>query len=576
MQLQRNNKTYIWDSTRQMWLDDSEDTLNSEKIVNLTDVFVDFEHVHIEGNKNNRYQFKHDVDISSFQYTVVESKTDTLGGKYPFIRRNGDSYYKQFPISGIITHFNENDYPDEYMGDNIMKTASNSNGEEPLKDYFNKRIEERVANKSIDLKKKFDNYYYKNHSLNGYTDYLLEREYRNDAINYLYENKVRLFRSATEGNILVKLMNITLTPNEQLDRRVYSMQCTAFEVDDFSIENCIKYGIWDNNQDIIEDKTQSTEIIYKVGQIQYDKAANTNSQKLLVETDFYRDIETDLKNSVARFSSFNKIVELKVNYYSNPSYFGQVDKQVVLLKPTTNRKGYIVEEGTVSIKSAPVTEILLAGHGTIINGNKIIIPPQVHYELTDKDTAITRLSNYRLKNEPLKCLIDYIAQCTVFLSDYHLRTRQASYQYYKVGQIQNVSSTNDIVQQIKNKHNKSISDTKGNSDITVIGVPYISIEAEPYTTLLIRDSKDERDYLHIVNDTGILTFYEKDTFIEQLYVHPRAQISSARLPYPDTLETFLNKEHVIADRNEIVYSNDYALEDTLINYICLIRETVYI
>jgi hypothetical protein len=28
---------------------------------------------------------------------------DTLGGKYPFIFRNGNVNYKEFPISGLIT-----------------------------------------------------------------------------------------------------------------------------------------------------------------------------------------------------------------------------------------------------------------------------------------------------------------------------------------------------------------------------------------------------------------------------------------------------------------------------------------
>ena len=32
-------------------------------------------------------------------------------------------------------------------------------------------------------------------------------------MDFLYANKVRLFRSATEGNILVKIMDINFTPN---------------------------------------------------------------------------------------------------------------------------------------------------------------------------------------------------------------------------------------------------------------------------------------------------------------------------------------------------------------------------
>jgi len=44
----------------------------------------------------------------------------------------------------------------------------------------------------------------------------------------LYKNNVKLFRSATEGNILVKLMDISFTPNITLHRHIYSFSCTAY------------------------------------------------------------------------------------------------------------------------------------------------------------------------------------------------------------------------------------------------------------------------------------------------------------------------------------------------------------
>ena len=41
--------------------------------------------------------------VSSYQRTVAESKVDTIGNKYPFIKRNGHMNYRQFPIGGLIS-----------------------------------------------------------------------------------------------------------------------------------------------------------------------------------------------------------------------------------------------------------------------------------------------------------------------------------------------------------------------------------------------------------------------------------------------------------------------------------------
>jgi len=40
----------------------------------------------------------------------LEQKTNTIGGKYPFIFRNGNVYYKEFPISGLISYQTDEDF----------------------------------------------------------------------------------------------------------------------------------------------------------------------------------------------------------------------------------------------------------------------------------------------------------------------------------------------------------------------------------------------------------------------------------------------------------------------------------
>jgi hypothetical protein len=54
-----------------------------------------------DGERQLRIRFN--PKISSFKTTLLETKMDTIGGKYPFFFRNGNVGYKEFPISGLIS-----------------------------------------------------------------------------------------------------------------------------------------------------------------------------------------------------------------------------------------------------------------------------------------------------------------------------------------------------------------------------------------------------------------------------------------------------------------------------------------
>ena len=94
---------------------------------------------------------------------------------------------------------------------------------------------EEIFGDSIEL---YDKYNW-DHRITEYNDYTYERKFRELVIDFLYKHNVKLFRSATEGNILVKLMDINFTPNSTLGRRIYSFTATAYEVDEATIKNKI-------------------------------------------------------------------------------------------------------------------------------------------------------------------------------------------------------------------------------------------------------------------------------------------------------------------------------------------------
>ena len=105
-----------------------------------------------------------DTNISGYKYVAQEAITNTLGGKYPVIRKNGDTRYRQFSLSGTL-YMNAS----EYDGSGASTSVVGQNysdffdhlGEQPslyvkdltlLKDYTNKdRLERQAREIAIDF-----------------------------------------------------------------------------------------------------------------------------------------------------------------------------------------------------------------------------------------------------------------------------------------------------------------------------------------------------------------------------------------------------------------------------------------
>ena len=70
--------------------------LSNEIIADFEDAFL------FDGNR--QLKIRYNPKVSSLKPNVLETKTDTIGSKHPFIFRNGQVYYREFPISGLISY----------------------------------------------------------------------------------------------------------------------------------------------------------------------------------------------------------------------------------------------------------------------------------------------------------------------------------------------------------------------------------------------------------------------------------------------------------------------------------------
>lgn len=205
--------------------------------IKADNIHADFEDSFLfDGDKQLRIRF--DPKVSSFKVTVQEAKTDTIGGRYPIIQRNGYTNYKEFPISGLISHL------------------SDPNG------YFNKGIADiKAIDETTVVTDTDDALNGMNYSTNlNSKNVALERQFKLEVLDWLNNGKPKLFRSPTEGNYLVRLLNVSLSPVDTLGRMLHSFSCTAYEIDGTTPEKLIKHGI-------IKDT-------YLVGRFNYDLDRN--------------------------------------------------------------------------------------------------------------------------------------------------------------------------------------------------------------------------------------------------------------------------------------------------------------
>jgi hypothetical protein len=155
--------------------------------------------------------------VSSFKTTILESKMDTLGGQYPFIFRNGNVSYQEFPISGLISMLSD---PHELFMKGIQSVS---------------HVAERTRTKAAGVDFDFDTH------LAG-ENFRRERQFKMEVLNWLNNGEPKLFRSPGEGNFIVRLMNTSLSPNDTLGRMLHTFSCTAYEIAEYNFTNLNKYG----------------------------------------------------------------------------------------------------------------------------------------------------------------------------------------------------------------------------------------------------------------------------------------------------------------------------------------------
>lgn len=259
-------------------------------------VIADFEDMFLsDGGRQLRIRFN--PKVTSFKSTIPEQKIETIGSKYPFIFRNGSVCYKEFPIGGLISYqmddatlfldkeelrqagilektrtrrvSNFDSYTDAegheihfYLEERTMPVYDKYTGIKLYDKHYAvgirlpetewiKRNDKSYAASSFTFEGESDEPNAVRMDKNLTTENLQgERYFKLKVLDWLNNGKVKLFRSPAEGNYLVRLLNVSLSPTDSLGRMLHSFTCTGYEIADLTYDNLISLGLINESTEI--------------------------------------------------------------------------------------------------------------------------------------------------------------------------------------------------------------------------------------------------------------------------------------------------------------------------------------
>lgn len=231
--------------------------IEGPQIANFEDAFL------YDGDK--QLCIKYNPKISSFKTVKMESKVNTIGGKYPFIFRNGDTEYKEFQISGLLSALSdpEGDFCElAAAGEPRDRTGSVAPTPPPA-----------ATNLTAD-------------------NFRRERNFKLNVLDWLNDGKPKLFRSPGEGNYIIRIMNVSLSPIDTLGRMLHNFSCQAVEIQDYNWNNLIDRGYTKLNPTLNFDRNNiiSGDFLYPLRDQYYD-IYNPKSITIFVQSPYINMVE---------------------------------------------------------------------------------------------------------------------------------------------------------------------------------------------------------------------------------------------------------------------------------------------
>lgn len=413
-------------------------------------------------NNGIQVRLNFDCKINSYKHTTLFQKQDSLNSKYPIILRNGLAHYAEFQLGAKISLLSDEDssflmrnntkggYYHSWYGDIVIsKDKYMENFTRDLRTPYNDKL-------TLGQYTNIDASVFNTSPTNN--NIYMERIYRHWVEEFLNDGGYKLFKSATEGNHIITLTNVSWTPQASLGRMIYDFSSTAYEVAEFNCDNIKLYNInplttlSNNSKLAIQNANTKNKVV--IGQVartfngQLDKEVNGNSLKIISNPKFnekydniYEAIKLQEEVEISEEKKYKlmKVRSIWVEQYPKLSLKNRIEylkhqNGLSMIEQLENAVELLRCEQLLKEYEKNQTNIITM----IINGKEISMMPSRIYHIDDMNLQ----SMYLKFTRPV--LINYIAE--IEEEDYLQMVTVATLEFVQWGQIGGVfTDTKDIL-----------------------------------------------------------------------------------------------------------------------------------
>ena len=436
----------------------------------------------ILSRNNTQLAIRYNGQLTNIKPISQRVKFDTLGSKYPKFAENAYMNYRQYSLSGLICA--EGDFNRAFISELEEPYQSNMEKyEEIFGNTYLLRNDTAADDNQIDKNKIVGNSL---HDAYPHENWYWERAFRDEVINWLNDGEPKLFRSMPEGNMMVMVTDISLTPNQNIGRLLYNFTATLYEVGDgYSLTELNKAGVIDiiNVEDAYASQAPSTDVNDNYYGVKVDS----------VTTIF----QLDLKQGESLRTAFYDAVSSK--------YVGLLSNYLLDIKSLTfnNIKIQFTSSPQWLTDSLEIAteQTNLFGHAFNGLGTNVFVGENGYYAFP-KDTKIEYGTDLILKTG--NATVVFIAQYDIYAK----AGGTPNYSYVEqtvIGQVSDMYEFDTwIGKSIKSKYALDIINNN-NERVTqeIKTFRGLTIEADPYTIVDILYSGEKDPVRIVIGRTGI-------------------------------------------------------------------------
>ena len=178
-------------------------------ITTFYDVVTTFDGFWLLGENDMQFSFIYDGKIGTMNRRKPKDFIETIAGRFPYSVRSSELDYYTFPFSGKLTYHQD---VHNLLTAESYTTAISPDPTIPISFVELKYGDEMKLNMKNDLEEMQDGM-------------VMQRAWRNKILDWLTDGKLKILKSEAQGNILVEISDVKVTPVESLFGLICDFEC---------------------------------------------------------------------------------------------------------------------------------------------------------------------------------------------------------------------------------------------------------------------------------------------------------------------------------------------------------------